>query len=57
MRIKASPYLLLVLSALFWAGNFVLGQNSATYTVTVSGMTQAGTVTATIPANAAQDSV
>ena len=26
MRIKASPYLLLVLSALFWAGNFVLGR-------------------------------
>ncbi len=28
-----------------------------TYTITVSGMTQAGTVTATIPANVAQDSV
>ncbi len=26
MRIKASPYLLLVLSTLFWAGNFVLGR-------------------------------
>lgn len=26
MRIKASPYLLLVLSSLFWAGNFVLGR-------------------------------
>jgi len=26
MRINASPYLLLVLSTLFWAGNFVLGR-------------------------------
>jgi drug/metabolite transporter (DMT)-like permease len=26
MRIKASPYLLLVLTTLFWAGNFVLGR-------------------------------
>jgi drug/metabolite transporter (DMT)-like permease len=26
MRIKASPYLLLVLTPLFWAGNFVLGR-------------------------------
>lgn len=26
MRIKASPYLLLVFSSLFWAGNFVLGR-------------------------------
>lgn len=26
MRVKASPYLLLVFSSLFWAGNFVLGR-------------------------------
>ena len=26
MRVKASPYLLLVLTTLFWAGNFVLGR-------------------------------
>src|SRR5512136_1246260 len=26
MRFKASPYLLLVLSTIFWAGNFVLGR-------------------------------
>lgn len=26
MRIKASPYLLLILTTLFWAGNFVLGR-------------------------------
>ena len=26
MRIKASPYLLLVFSSIFWAGNFVLGR-------------------------------
>ena len=26
MRIKASPYLLLILAAFFWAGNFVLGR-------------------------------
>jgi len=26
MRVKASPYLLLVLTPLFWAGNFVLGR-------------------------------
>jgi drug/metabolite transporter (DMT)-like permease len=26
MRIKASPYFLLVITALFWAGNFVLGR-------------------------------
>jgi drug/metabolite transporter (DMT)-like permease len=26
MRIKVSPYILLILTTLFWAGNFVLGR-------------------------------